>query len=65
MTGLLRSLRSYLRPPPPMPVSEWAARYAVLTSETSAEPGCWRAYPYQLAILDAFSAPEIETVVVM
>jgi len=52
-------------PPPTLSLSEWAARFASLSAETSAEPGKWRAYPYQNGILDAFTDPAIETITVM
>ena len=39
---VIASARRAWRPPPQIPVSEWAARYRHLTSESSAEPGQWR-----------------------
>lgn len=59
--------RTVLAPPPRLTVSEWADRYRMLSSEASAEPGKWRTEraPYQRGILDAFSDPMIEHVVVM
>lgn len=60
-------VRAALAPPPRLTVSEWADRYRHLSRESSAEPGRWvtdRA-PYQRGILDAFSDPLIEKVVVM
>lgn len=59
--------RAALAPTPRLTVSEWADRYRMLSREASAEPGRWitdRA-PYQRGILDAFSDPLIEKVVVM
>lgn len=54
-------------PPPKLTVSEWADRNRMLTSVASAEPGRWRTdrAPYQRGIMDAFSDPMIERVVVM
>lgn len=63
-----RRLRTQIfRPPPRLTVSEWADRYRMLTAVASAEPGQWRTdrAPYQRAIMDAFSDPLVETVVVM
>lgn len=59
------SLSAYWTPPPLLSLSEWAARYAYLPAETSAEPGKWRAYPYQIGIMDAISDPAVERVTVM
>jgi phage terminase large subunit GpA-like protein len=54
-------------PPPKLSVAQWADRYRMLTSIASAEPGRWRTdrAPYQRGIMDAFSDPMIERVVVM
>lgn len=52
-------------PPPALTISEWADRFAVLASGSSAEPGRWRTLPYQRAIQDAFCRPEVEEVVAM
>lgn len=59
--------RRIFAPPPKLTVSEWADRYRMLTSIASAEPGRWRTEraPYQRGIMDAFSDPMIERVVVM
>lgn len=56
-----------LEPPPTLTVSEWADRYRLLSPEASAEPGQWSTgrAPYQQAIMDAFSDPLVETIVVM
>ncbi len=59
--------RTILAPPPKLTISEWADRYRMLSREASAEPGKWRTSraPYQRGILDAFSEPMVERVVVM
>ncbi|HEX6925693.1 MAG TPA: terminase gpA endonuclease subunit, partial [Longimicrobiaceae bacterium] len=59
--------RAALAPAPRLTVSEWADRYRHLSREASAEPGRWSTAraPYQRGILDAFSDPLIEKVVVM
>lgn len=61
------ALRTRCTPPPDLTVSEWADRYRHLSREASAEPGRWRTSraPYQRGILDAFSDPMTEQVVVM
>ena len=45
-------------------MSEWADEYAVLNTATSADPGRWRCYPYQRALMDSFVHPAVERVVV-
>ena len=54
-------------PPKEMTVSEWADAYRYLSPEASAEPGKWRTSraEYQRGIMDAFSDPQVHTVVVM
>ena len=46
-----------LRPPPRVSVAEWADRFRILPSETSAEPGRWRTdrTPYMRELLDALT----------
>src|SRR3990172_8165713 len=63
---LWETLRSF-KSPPKLSLSEWADRNRRLSPEASAEPGVWvtaRA-EYQRGILDAFSDPLVEEVVVM
>jgi phage terminase large subunit GpA-like protein len=57
---------SVLPPPPVLTVSEWADTKRVLGSEETSEPGQWKTdrVPYLRAIMDAFSDPEVRTVVV-
>lgn len=52
-------------PPPDLTVSEWAERYAVLTAESSSEPGKWRAIPYQVAMMDACCHERVERVTIL
>lgn len=56
-----------LQSPPDLTVSEWADRYRVLSQEDSAEPGKWNTSraEYQRGIMDAFSDPDVELIVVM
>ena len=53
------------RPPERLTVSEWADKKRVLLPKTSSEPGPWRTIrtPYLKEPMDAFSDPEIETIV--
>lgn len=57
--------RKNLAPPPKLTLSQWAARYAVLSPETSAQTGRFEAFGYQNGIMDAFTDAANEAVVVM
>ncbi|MFH5926435.1 phage terminase large subunit family protein [Roseomonas xinghualingensis] len=57
--------RVNLAPPPKLTLSEWAARYAVLSRETSAQTGRFRSYAYQDGIMDAITDPSVTEVTVM
>jgi phage terminase large subunit GpA-like protein len=61
---LLQGLQA-LKPPEKLTVSEWADKYRILDSKTSAEPGRWVTdrTPYLRAIMDAFKDPEIEEII--
>lgn len=60
-------IKENLSPPPDLTVSEWADKYRVLPSETSAEPGQWdtERAPYQRAIMNAITEPGYEDVAIM
>ena len=58
----LAGLSAGFTPPPILSLSEWAEQYAYLSPESSAEPGKWSAYPYQVGIMDAFTDPSIEKI---
>jgi len=60
--GLKQARRKNIQPPPKLSLSEWANRYAVLSRETSAQTGRFRAFPYQVGILDAITDPSVEEV---
>jgi len=74
--AFLRALRDAIRygcefcsliaPPSKLPLSEWADRYRILSSESSAEPGQWFTdkAPYERNIMDAISDPWTPRVVV-
>ena len=55
------ALRS-LMPPDDLSVSEWAEKYRILDSKTSALPGPWRndKTPYLIGIMDEFLNYETE-----
>ena len=57
--------RANLKPPPKLTLGEWAATYAVLSRETSAQTGRFEAFPYQTGMMDAITDPAVEQVSVM
>lgn len=62
---LCKAARLALSPPPDLTLSEWAERHAVLSKETSAQTGRFRAFGYQRGIMDAITDPTIDEVIVM
>jgi phage terminase large subunit GpA-like protein len=62
---LARAARDNLRPPPKLSLSEWASRYAVLSSETSAQTGRFRPWRYQVGVMDAITDPAVTTITMM
>ncbi|MGL4686617.1 MAG: phage terminase large subunit family protein [Commensalibacter sp.] len=63
--ALRKSIKLNLSPPPILSLSEWAAIYAYLSKETSAQTGRFEAYAYQIGIMDAITDPTVEKVSVM
>jgi phage terminase large subunit GpA-like protein len=61
--AIRRGLKS-LEAPEPLRLSEWATKHFYLSAESSYVEGQWIAYPFQPAIMDAFSNDDIEVVVV-
>jgi phage terminase large subunit GpA-like protein len=57
-----RTFAAYLEPPPVLSLSQWAEEHAFLSVESAAVAGKWRAYPYQVGIMDALTDPANETV---
>ena len=57
--------RKNIQPPPKLSLSQWAERYAVLSKETSAQTGRFRAFPYQIGMMDAVTDPSITFVTVI
>ncbi len=64
---MARAAISIVAPPPLLSLTEWADHYRYLSSESSAEPGKFLTarVPYQRAIMDAITDPEVEVVVLM
>lgn len=62
---LEEALQANLKKPPKLTLSQWAADYAVLSPETSAQTGRFRAYAYQIGMLDAVTDPAVTQVTVM
>ena len=56
-----------LKPQPKTSTSVWADSYRMLSAGISAEPGRWKTSraPYQQEIMDAFTQPGVNKVVVM
>ncbi|MFO1147784.1 MAG: phage terminase large subunit family protein [Alsobacter sp.] len=54
-----------LKPPPILTLSQWAERYAYLSPETSAKGGKYRAFGYQVGMMDAITDPAVRQVTVM
>ena len=63
--ALRKAIAENLRPPPKLTLSQWSAEYAVLSKETSAQTGKFRAYGYQPGIEDAITDPATDIVSVM
>ena len=61
----MRSVLLRLGPPPNLTLSQWADRYAVLSRETSAQPGKFHAYGYQIGMMDAVTDPSVTEITVM
>ncbi len=65
LTALAEARRVSLKPPPNLTLSKWAERYAVLSKETSAQTGRFRAFGYQVGMLDAVTDPMVTKITVM
>jgi terminase, large subunit len=49
-----------LRARPPMHLSDWAEKHFVLAGESSQQRGGWKAWPFQIGIMDDMSNDDIE-----
>jgi len=65
LASLNEARHQNLKPPPKLTLSQWADRYAVLSPETSAQTGRFRAYAYQVGMMDAITDPAVTTITVM
>nr|DAK41490.1 MAG TPA: terminase large subunit [Caudoviricetes sp.] len=67
LNACLAKILSGMKPPEDLTVSQWADKNRRLTSESSAEVGKWRTSrtPYMFDILDSFTDPLIEHIVVV
>lgn len=63
--GIVAARRANLQPPPRLTLSQWAGRYAVLSRETSAQTGRFRAFPYQNGMMDAVTDASVTQITVM
>ena len=67
MTNINRTIRrafSSYKPPEDITVSQWAAKYRVLSRENAAEAGRWRnsRTPYLVDIMDSFTDPRVKKI---
>lgn len=67
LNACLAKILSGMKPPEDLTVSQWADKNRRLTSESSAEVGKWRTSrtPYMFDILDSFTDPLVEHIVVV
>lgn len=67
LNACLAKILSGMKPPEDLTVSQWADKNRRLTSESSAEIGKWRTSrtPYMFDILDSFTDPLVEHIVVV
>ena len=61
----IRESLAVLKPPEDLTVSQWAEKFRVLDSKTSAAPGGWKnsVTPYLVGIMDAFNDPDVEEII--
>lgn len=63
--AVLRAVRvglESLRALPPMRLSDWAQEHFVLAGDSSHQRGRWKAWPFQIGIMDAMSCDDIAEV---
>ena len=65
MPDYIKRALKCLLPPESLTVSQWAEKYRILDSKTSAIPGSWRnrKTPYLVEIMDALVDPDVETII--
>ncbi len=65
LANLDRAAAEGLKPPAALTISTWSAEHAMLSPETSAEVGKYRAFGFQNGIADAICEPANDEVIVM
>lgn len=67
LNACIGKITAAIKPPEDVTVSQWADKYRRLSSEASAEVGRWRTSrtPYMVDILDCFTDPKVEHIVVV
>lgn len=67
LNACIAKVLSAMKPPENLTVSQWADKNRRLSSEASAEVGKWRTSrtPYMFDILDSFTDPKVEHIVVV
>lgn len=67
LNACIAKVLSAMKPPENLTVSQWADKHRRLSSEASAEVGKWRTSrtPYMKEILDSFTDPKVEHIVVV
>ena len=65
LAAMSAARKANLTPPPKLTLSQWAERYAVLSRETSAQTGRFKAFGYQTGMLDAVTDPTVNEITVM
>src|SRR5690554_854288 len=68
MLGIIKGFLDGLRPEPRLTVSQWADKFRVLSTVSTAEPGIWRTTrtPYLKEIMDKLSVSDpVQEVIVM
>ncbi|MBR4544924.1 MAG: phage terminase large subunit family protein [Oscillibacter sp.] len=65
VTPYQKEALALLKPPENITVSEWAEKYRVLDSKTSATPGPWRndKTPYLVGVMDELCSPDTEEII--
>lgn len=63
--GILSGAMEAWRPPPKLSLSEWADEHFRLSPENAAVPGRWKTLPYQRAVMDAMTDPNVERVTLL
>lgn len=65
LDAVVARAKAHFRPPPRLPLSQWMETHMRLPEGVSAKAGPVRLWPFQRAIADAITDPEIERVTVL